>query len=108
MKKTVVLIACLAITLSSGFLHADDTSFRCGNDLITVSYTMYQVKSSCGAPDAEQVVGQREATRLHEAVPGKTDIALNITEWIYDRDGGLYILTFEGDRLVKKEYRDKD
>lgn len=105
MKNAAVLIVCLAITLAAGSLSADDTSFRCGSDLITVGYTMYQVKSSCGAPDSEQVIGQMETAKLHPEVLGKTDVAINITEWIYARDGGLYVLTFEGDRLVKKEYR---
>jgi hypothetical protein len=107
MKKTAVMI-CFTMILTAGLLRADDTSFRCGSDLITMGYTMYQVKNSCGAADSEQVIGSSDLSKVRVADKEKADTALNITEWIYNRDGGIYILTFEGDRLVRKEYRNTD
>ena len=108
MRKTSALMACLAVMLTAGLLYAGDTSFRCGNDLISVGYTMFQVKKSCGAPDMEEVVGTREVSGTRVPRKGRglasSDTALNITKWIYSRDFGIYTLTFEGDKLVRKEY----
>jgi hypothetical protein len=114
MKNLAALVVCLALTLSAGLLTAD-TSFRCGSDLIEVGYTMYQVKNSCGTPDSEQVTGSSEASggavkrlpRRGVVGEGCSDVTLNITEWIYNRDSGLYILTFEGDKLVRKEFKNE-
>jgi hypothetical protein len=105
MKKAATLIIVLTLTAAAGILRADDTSFRCGSDLIELGYTMYQVKGSCGAPDSEQVIGSREVSRVRAGVRDKAETSLNITEWIYERDAGIYVLTFEGDRLIMKRYR---
>ncbi len=110
MKKTAAVILCLVMTLTAGFLYADDTSFRCGNDLISIGYTMYQIRNSCGAPDSEQVIGQRELTRFYkehryQRDQNETETTVYITEWTYNRDFGIYILTFEGSKLIKKEFK---
>jgi hypothetical protein len=104
MKRAAALIIVLAITVSAGILCAE-TSFRCGSDLIELGYTMYQVKGSCGAPDSEQVIGAKEISKVRPGVREKGETELNITEWIYERDSGIYVLTFEGDRLVRKQFR---
>jgi hypothetical protein len=116
MKKTATIILGLAMTLVAGFLYADEgTSFRCGSDLILIDYTMYQIRNSCGAPDSEQVIGEREVatigqrgvTRFHTEPrdQNKSVTTVYITEWTYIRDFGIYILTFEGSRLIKKEFK---
>ena len=112
MKKTAAVILCLVMTLTAGFLYAEgtsfeDTSFRCGNDLILIGYTMYQIQISCGAPDSKQVIGEREVTMHHKEQRDhkNTDTAVYITEWTYIRDFGIYILTFEGSKLIKKEFK---
>ena len=113
MKKTAAVILCLVMTLTAGFLYADDTSFRCGNDLISIGYTMYEIRNSCGTPDSEQVIGQRELNRLHKEYrdhkdhrdQNETETTVYITEWTYKRDFGIYILTFEGSKLIKKEFK---
>lgn len=103
MKNMAALIPFLIMTLAASFLYADDTSFRCGNDLILNGYTMYQIRESCGAPDSEQLIGQKEVKE--QTGISKTDTTVYITEWIYKRDFGIYILTFEGSKLVKKEFK---
>jgi hypothetical protein len=103
MKKTAAVILCLVMTLTTDFLYADDTSFRCGNDLISIGCTMYQIRNSCGAPDSEQVIGQKEVKE--QRGPNKTDTTVYITEWTYNRDFGIYVLTFEGSKLIKKEFK---
>ena len=97
MKKTAAIILCLVVTLSAGFLYAADTSFRCGDDLISIGYTTYQIRNSCGAPDSEQIIGQQGQKG--------TDTAINITQWTYNRDSGVYILTFLGSKLIKMEFQ---
>lgn len=103
MKKTAAGILCLVMTFTAGLLHAEDTSFRCGSDLILTGYTMYQIRKSCGAPDSEQVIGQKEVKEYKDHY--KTVTTVLITEWIYHRDFGIYILTFEGSTLTRKEFR---
>ena len=102
-KNMAAFILLLIMTLAANFLYADDTSFRCGNDLILNGYTMYQIRESCGAPDSEQVIGHKELKEQRGI--SKTDTTVYIIEWIYKRDFGIYILTFEGSKLVKKEFR---
>lgn len=108
MEKTAALIVCLVITLSAGILYAEDTSFRCGNDLIEIGYTTYQVRDSCGAPDTEQVIGEAGAPRIHRGEGDENEGAMYISQWTYKQDSGIYILTFEGSRLIRKEYQRLD
>ena len=103
MKVSATLVLCLLMTLSAGFLYAEDTTLRCGNDLISIGYSMYQIRNSCGAPDSEQVVGQKEIKE--QKGQDKTTTTIYITEWTYKREAGIYVLTFEGSKLIKKEYK---
>jgi hypothetical protein len=96
----------LSISLPAG-VYADntsfnDTSFRCGNDIISLGYTMYQIRDECGAPDSAQIVGEKRSSLWGQRL--KMDDIIYITEWTYKRESGLYILTFEGSKLVKKEF----
>lgn len=92
MKKTAVLIAVFLI-MTAGSLLAADTSFRCGDDLIAIGYSMVQVQNSCGAPDSQMVIAQ----------PLRSGVT--VVQWIYKRDFGAYVLTFVGSKLVKKEFQ---
>jgi hypothetical protein len=92
MKKTALLIATFLL-LTAGFLFAADTSFRCGDDLIQIGYSMVQVQNSCGAPDSQMVIGQPDQS------------GLIITQWVYKRDSDAYVLTFAGSKLIKKEFQ---
>jgi hypothetical protein len=92
MRITAVTIVAV-IVLTAGFLYADDTSFRCGSDLIGIGYSMAQVQYACGAPDSQMVIGQ----------PDRSGII--ISQWNYYRDSGVYVLTFRGSALIKKEFQ---
>ena len=92
MKITAVTIVAV-MALTAGFLYADDTSFRCGGDLIGIGYSMAQVQHSCGAPDSQMVIGQ----------PNRSGTV--ITQWTYYKDSGAYVLTFRGSTLIKKEFQ---
>jgi hypothetical protein len=95
MKKPAVLVAAFMV-ITAGFLYADDTSFRCGSDLIEIGYSMAQVQYSCGAPDSQMVIGQ----------PDRSGIV--ISQWTYYRDSGAYVLTFRGSTLIKKVFQRLD
>jgi hypothetical protein len=102
-----VLVTLLSLTISNGYANDTpftDTSFRCGNDIISAGYTMFQVRNECGAPDSEQVVGEIRENSSFGENKLKIDTFAYITEWIYKRDYGIYILTFEGSRLIRKEF----
>lgn len=83
---------------------AADTLLRCGNDLIEKGDTMYQVRQVCGEPISAQRVGERTSYTILADERLKIRDVLYMEEWIYKKDSGLYILIFEGGRLVKKEY----
>lgn len=85
-------------------LHADDTSLRCGNSLLSIGDTMYEVRQACGDPVHEQRVGERRRYKADKARGLKIEDITYVTEWIYAKDQGQYILTFDGSRLVNKSY----
>lgn len=95
--NTGILSLLMILVVTTGAF--SDTSFRCGNEIISEGDTMYRVKDRCGEPDSEQHVGEK--TVYKSKLKGKQ--IRYITEWIYERNGRIVILTFEGSRLVKKE-----
>ena len=96
--------ATLLALLASGPLRADDTSLRCGNQLIEIGDTMYTVRAACGNPVAEQRIGERTIFTILSDRQLKIKDSMYLSEWIYLKDSGHYILTFEGSRLSRKEY----
>ena len=111
-RSAAALTICAAsFLLTTGDVYADetpfnDTSFRCGSDIISKGSTMHKIKDECGAPDSEQKVSVKKTytTRKGKQVKRKKRGAEYMTEWVYKRDFGMYVLTFEGSRLIKKEY----
>lgn len=105
MKKNV--LACLAILITSMMNAGDatgDTSLRCGNALIDIGDTMYEVRLACGEPLSEQRVGERTTYRILEDQSLKIKDNVYLTEWIFKKDSGTYVLTFEGSRLTDKRF----
>ena len=104
--KRLILI-CLTVSLisfSTVGLSAAETSLRCGNQLIEIGDTMHQVRSACGEPVSEQRIGERTIYQILADQQLKIKDSLYLFEWIYKKDSGVYILTFEGGRLLNKEY----
>lgn len=83
---------------------AGDTSLRCGNELVDLGDTMYEVRQACGDPAYEQRIGERTIYTILRDERLKVKDAMYLIEWIYPKDSGIYILTFEGSRLTDKEY----
>lgn len=104
MKMLILYIIGILIFISPHSVIASNASFRCGNDLITRGQTMYQVQLSCGEPDFSQVVGEKTTYRIHKKKRLETVKSIYMTEWTYERRNGIYLLTFEGSRLVKKVF----
>lgn len=89
-----------------------DSNFRCGDNLVSVGDTIYQVMNTCGSPDSrefgvveEKVQGKkRHRTKKVIMVPGKKyEYPSSGDEiWHYDcgTDGFVYILTFSKSRLT--------
>jgi len=84
--------------------NAADDSFRCGNDLISLGETMYEVRDACGEPASTQVVGEKTRYRILKKKHYKVESSIYVTEWVYQERDGIYILTFEGSKLVRKEF----
>ncbi len=104
MKLTAWLVILVMAGLMASTLWGGQTSFRCGRDLIDIGHTMYQVRQACGNPDVDQRVGERRTFQILQNDQIKLESITYLTEWTYKRDNGFYILTFEGSRLVSKEY----
>jgi hypothetical protein len=100
----ILLLLCASPSAASGL------SLRCGTDLVSPGYLKYEVLETCGEPLSREIVGEVEIYdpgRIYERQQRRytgsgTKIILYIEEWIYDK-GGLHVLRFEGNRLVKVE-----
>jgi len=105
MKLYVSSLAALTLAiLTATALNADNTSLRCGNALILIGDTMHEVRSECGEPQSQQRTGERRIYRILKKERLKIEDITTITEWIYEKNQGLYILTFEGSRLTHKTF----
>jgi hypothetical protein len=95
-KVSRIMLWMALVFLPSSAINAGTTSFRCGNNYISeIGDHMYIVRKHCGEPLVEQKIGEKEISD-HDF--------MYITEWIYEKDQGIYVLTFEGSRLIKKEF----
>ena len=75
-----------------------DDSWRCGQNLVTLSDRTFEVKQKCGAPAERDVVGYTTDDNGNQQ--------LQIEEWVYGPNGGAYhILTFTGSQLQSIEFR---
>jgi len=93
----------LSLLYPTSLIAADD-SFRCGNELISLDDTMYSIRDSCGEPYSTQIIGEKTQHRILTKKKLKIESSLYITEWVYEHGDGIYILTFEGSRLTRKEF----
>lgn len=105
MKRYLAVMVLALLAVHIGYtVGVADTSFRCANKLIDLGDIMHAVRQACGEPISEQRVGARTTYTI---LPGdylKVKDETFVVEWIYKKDSGYYILTFEGSRLMKKEY----
>lgn len=108
--KTVVLSILLVLLSFAGAAAQSGLGIRCGSDLVTPGYLKYEVFTICGEPLFKDIVGEVEIRDSDQIVDRRysryqgsgTTVILYIEEWIYDK-GGLHLLRFEGNRLVKVE-----
>lgn len=84
--------------------HAGETSFRCGSNLISLGDTMHEVRKSCGDPFSSQAVGEKKSFKILHNEKLRIESITYLTEWIYESNNGIYVLTFEGSRLGEKEF----
>lgn len=81
-------------------LCAAQSSWRCGQNLINVGDSSFEVLARCGKPDLREQVGYI----IDDA--GHREIALQ--EWVYGSTNGAYcVLTFAGTILKDIEFRHK-
>ena len=106
MTKAIAYLIAIAVTLASTpAASMANTSFRCGSDLVQNGDTMHEIRSACGSPLSETAIGERKKYRIHKKQRLKLESIVYLTEWIYEKSDGIYILTFEGSRLVRKEFK---
>lgn len=98
--KYSVFLFCIVATPSQG----RDDSFRCGGDLISLGDTMHVVRDACGEPASDQIIGERSVYKYVKKKKYRIESTYYLTEWIYDGNNGIYVLTFEGSRLVEKNF----
>ena len=102
--RLILTMSLAAILLDGTIAWARDDSLRCGNDLISLEDTMYEVRKSCGEPYSDQVIGEKTSYRIYKKKRLGVESVIYVTEWVYECKDGIYILTFEGSRLVAKEF----
>ena len=91
------LLLCLLL-LASPSLWASST-LRCGSKLISLEDHVEEVAAKCGAPVRRDFLGYKEVVDYYGFV---TEVALE--EWVYGpKNGMLYFLRFEGNRVTKIE-----
>lgn len=90
--KTIGAFAIGFLLLGSGAARADDNTFRCGSDLVSVGDTSGKVMLVCGKPSWSESVGYSNGLR-------------EVQIWYYNcgRDDFLYALHFMGGRLRRIE-----
>ena len=105
MRPLFILIGAICcIIVAQADLCAGDTSFRCGNSLVSLGDTMYQVREICGEPYSTQHVGEKKTYKIMKNKGLKIESITYLTEWIYKGNNGIYVLTFQGSRLAQKEH----
>jgi hypothetical protein len=108
--KLMSLICFTLLGLPAMLFAVSGQGIRCGSDLVSPGYLKYEVLQTCGQPVSREMVGEVEifdTDRLYDRNHSRyrsqgSKVILYIEEWIYDK-GGLYILRFEGNRLVNVE-----
>jgi Protein of unknown function (DUF2845) len=111
---TAILIG----TLTAGAASAANTGgMRCGTRLVSVGDTQYEVRATCGPPDASQQRTETRTVRHQVRVPCadgrkawcttmvESAIEVSVEEWVYDFGTRRFLqhLTFEQGRLVRVE-----
>ena len=104
MKRWLIAAMSMIAILVGTTSWARDDSLRCGNNLISLDDTMYEVRKSCGEPYSEQVIGEKTSYRVYQKKRLGVESVIYVSEWVYERSDGIYVLTFEGSRLVTKEF----
>ena len=107
MMKRLFLIAIALLGLPFLLSAASSRGIRCGSDLVSPGYLKYEVLQICGEPISREMVGEVEifdTDRLYDRRYSRyqsrgSRVILYIEEWIYDK-GSLFLLRFEGNRLV--------
>lgn len=73
----------------------------CGTSIIDIGKSMHRIRSVCGEPLSKEVIGEIKS------INGNEEEKVYITEWVYDRQDKLLILTFHGSTLFKISKIDK-
>ena len=89
----------LLVTLALACGLAEAGTLRCGSKLISLGDHVEEVAAKCGAPARRDFLGYKEVVDYYGFV---TEVALE--EWVYGpKNGMLYFLRFEGNRVTKIE-----
>jgi Protein of unknown function (DUF2845) len=110
-KKTIVLVISSIFLLSMALPAlsvAEDASFRCGSETVSIGDSTYVVLKACGKPDRTEETGEVGAAKRETTTPGQWStkgVSTKVEKWYYDEGYGgyVYILTFRGDTLRKIE-----
>jgi hypothetical protein len=86
----------LGLMLGSTAIQAD--TLRCGTQLASTGDRTFEVERKCGAPSQRDFVGYSLGPNVRQE--------MIIEEWLYGpTNGKLSILTFQGNRLIRIEFR---
>lgn len=90
--------ALAACTLLFCAATAQAESMRCGSTLVNAGDRAWEVEQKCGPPEHRDEVGY--------SLGSYDNREYRIEEWVYGpRNGTIYILTFEANRLKSIEFK---
>lgn len=73
-------------------------TLRCGTQLVSTGDRTFEVERKCGAPSQRDFVGYTLGPNVRQEMV--------VEEWLYGpTNGKLSILTFQGNRLIRIEFR---
>ena len=86
-----VVLTATALSLLAANAQATDSSWRCGQKIIEIGDSKYDVLTKCGEPKFKEEISGADERRVEE--------------WIYKQGSRQLtrVLTFSGTRLVKIE-----
>ncbi len=112
MNKISIALTVLSVFLLSTALpapsDAEDVSFRCGNETVSVGDSSYVVLKACGEPARKDKTGKAGVAKSGTTATGEKAVkgaSGRVEKWYYDEGYGgyVYILTFQGSTLRKIE-----
>ena len=88
---------------------AGDTTYRCGDEAVSVGDSTYTVQKACGKPARTEKAGATGNTKKEKTAPGQKTTkgkSTRVEKWYYDQGYGgfMHSLTFHSGNTNKSKH----